>query len=559
MKSSPKLLQRLVITFILLFVFYINYLTITNSRNVLYMDDWGTPGEIIYSYLEDEIGIKDFFRQHNESRLVLTKILSVILVKMGIYSTQISVYLRIILSFLSCFIIYFICRHEIKKNILLYISANLAIVFIPTQAYNMLFGMTFIGFVIPIILLLSTIILFSKKSVLFKFIFILILCLVSTFTYANGMIAWILCNPLLFNLFGRSELKFNRVYCGLFTTFGIMTILFYFRGYVNPSDHPEISGAFQDPLRFIHFFTILIWAPFSMAWSKYLLSSIVLSVALLYVIFHHRVFLFEVLKLKIKLSSFNYAMFIILGYGLISCCAISFGRFGFGLKYAMADQYPSISMWIHIGVLGLIFSINHNQITSLRNYALVFYISMFLISFEHGVSKIKIFGKNYEMSELTIFYSEIIPNNPFLNGVVPQPEIHVLPKIKTFKENNIINVSNSGKDLLSLAKLGSIKGEFQFKSDGQVISFRGCCFDTGNNSNLDHFVILDKETSVGYKPLLAATFNVINRGLYKKYDINDNYIQVFDHAILSNHVFNEPILLCFDSKSSKYYKVKIQN
>ena len=161
------------------------------------------------------------------------------------------------------------------------------------------------------------------------------------------------------------------------------------------------------------------------------------------------------------------------------------------------------------------------------------------------------------MSELTIFYSEIISNNP-LNGVVPQPEIHVLPKIKTFKENNIINVSNSGKDLLSLAKSGSIKGEFQFKSDGQVISFRGCCFDTGNNSNLDHFVILDKETSVGYKPLLF-TFNITNRDLYKKYNINNNYIQVFDHAILSNHVFNDLYFYALILKVQKYYKVQIQN
>ena len=149
------------------------------------------------------------------------------------------------------------------------------------------------------------------------------------------MIVWVLCNPLLFNLFGRSELKFNRVYCGLFTTFGILTILFYFRGYVNPSDHPEISGSFR-PFRFIHFFTILIWAPFSMAWVSiyyhlscyqcFFMSFIIISI------------LFEVIKLKIKLSSFNYAMFIILGYGLISCCAISFGRVGFGLKYAMADN-----------------------------------------------------------------------------------------------------------------------------------------------------------------------------------------------------------------------------
>ena len=164
MKTNSKLFQKVVIFFVLLFVVYVNYLTITNSRNVLFMDDWGTPGSIFYSYLNGNIDFDDFYSQHNESRPILSKIYSLLLLELGIFSTQYAVFLRITLSLIISFLIYRLSKPTIKNNSILFFCFVLLIVFIPTQCYNMLFGMTFTGLVIPLSILLSVLLIFSYES-----------------------------------------------------------------------------------------------------------------------------------------------------------------------------------------------------------------------------------------------------------------------------------------------------------------------------------------------------------------------------------------------------------
>ena len=43
-------IQKGALVLVYIVVVYVNYLTITQSRNVLFMDDWGTPGSLFYSY-----------------------------------------------------------------------------------------------------------------------------------------------------------------------------------------------------------------------------------------------------------------------------------------------------------------------------------------------------------------------------------------------------------------------------------------------------------------------------------------------------------------------------
>ena len=86
MKILDSYINKTALIIVLLAVLYINYLTVSQSRNVIFMDDWGTPGELFYSYFNGGIDTSDFLSQHNESRLVLTKIYSIMLVKLDLYS-----------------------------------------------------------------------------------------------------------------------------------------------------------------------------------------------------------------------------------------------------------------------------------------------------------------------------------------------------------------------------------------------------------------------------------------------------------------------------------------
>ena len=100
MKSKSRFVQKSIMFLVIIFVCYVNYLTITQSRNVFFMDDWGTPGSIFYSYLSGDLDFDDFLSQHNESRPILSNVYSLFLFESGIFSTQYAVYLRITLSFI---------------------------------------------------------------------------------------------------------------------------------------------------------------------------------------------------------------------------------------------------------------------------------------------------------------------------------------------------------------------------------------------------------------------------------------------------------------------------
>ena len=83
MKSTSGLIQKIVIFLVIIFVCYVNYLTITQSRNVFFMDDWVTPGSIFYSHLNGDLDFDDLFSQHNESRPILSLIYSLLLLEVA--------------------------------------------------------------------------------------------------------------------------------------------------------------------------------------------------------------------------------------------------------------------------------------------------------------------------------------------------------------------------------------------------------------------------------------------------------------------------------------------
>ncbi|MBT3636935.1 MAG: hypothetical protein HN531_08345 [Opitutae bacterium] len=555
MKAIEIYMKRIAFIVVIFVVIYINCTIVSQSRNVLLMDDWGTPGELFYSYYNGGIDASELLSQHNESRLVLTKIYSLILLNMGIYSTQIAVYIRIILSFVCCALIYNISRSEIKEYSLPFSCLILLIIFIPTQYYNMLFGMTFIGFIVPICILLSVIILFSEKSSFAKFSTITILSILSTFTYANGMILWFLCNPFIFNKLTDYNKHINKKYSYAFTIIGLVTIAFYFMDYIHPEVHPDISSGFSDPLRLLHFFAILIWAPFAMGWTNYLVSSVVLSFMLCYVAFHYKVYIVAIFRQRVQLTEFKYAMFLILVYGLVSCMAVAFGRCGFGLKFALAPQYPTVSIWIHIALIGLFFTVKYKNIKSLRDYSVICYILLYSLCFEFGINKIKEHGQKYKIAQLAIYYSEIIPQNPFLKVLHPKPEIGILPKIKTFKNNNLITVCKSQITSVNPIEINHVDGNFSYRSDGKNISFTGYSYNAHEKNFFDHLIMYDKNIEGDYKPLLSATFNKTNKSFSEKCNVDNKSLVAFDHSISFVHTFVDPILCAVDLDNSIIYKI----
>ena len=260
---SVKLDENLVCRgFCFIFILSLSLYTYNNSTNMFWADEWDTPGNLLYKEITDKKNIKfnDFYSQHNESRKVIPKFIYFIAFKYGFFDTRIGVILKILLSISSIFFISIIFRSDQERTKTLVLLISTLLIFIPTQAYNQIFGLQFITIVPSFCLLLIILVNQHIRSTKFCVIISAVICISSTYNYSNGIIIWAIGNPLLFRFFKVKNYKLFDIL--LFNGLFLLFTLLYFHNYQHPQHHPGMLKGILHPLRTIKYFTLWLWSPF---------------------------------------------------------------------------------------------------------------------------------------------------------------------------------------------------------------------------------------------------------------------------------------------------------
>ena len=420
-------------------VIFVVYLILDVSRDMFFADEWDTPGNILFKFYNGEaLMFSDFFSQHNESRKVFPKLIYVTLAKLNILDMRVGVWIRLILSFGSIILFYLASSSLSKNKRILFMVCSSILIFIPSQTYNLVFGLQFITIVPPICLILCVLVLESKLSFYIKVFFNICLCIISTFTYANGMIVWAIANPILFYFYRQgNENSFKKVSSIVFSLFSIACISIYFIDYTSPSGHPGIIKGLTDPLRSFHFFILWIWCPFlnGLTYPKFACIPLALFHCFLIILF--RKDLKSLITRKTVLTSFQFLMLCLILYGLGSGLITAIGRSGFGVKAALYVQYPSFALWTHIGIFGLLLSLKKEVFTKVNIVFLSIYGTIFAISFEDSVTKLYSWENTFTQAALCVQYIDTFPDNPVLRYMHPAPQL-IPRKAKLFKSKSII-------------------------------------------------------------------------------------------------------------------------
>ena len=142
-KNNSKVIIFIAVAFTLLSSAFI----INQSVNILWVDEWDTPGNLLIKEINNpqDVGINDFFfSQHNESRKFFPKLIYYTAFKMGIFDTRIGVLIRLILSATTIYLFYNLSKSKCSLHNSYILLFSCLLVFIPTQAYNQIFGLQFI-------------------------------------------------------------------------------------------------------------------------------------------------------------------------------------------------------------------------------------------------------------------------------------------------------------------------------------------------------------------------------------------------------------------------------
>lgn len=229
--------------------------------NIPILDQWIAPGEQIEIFFGDKPNWAILYRQYNESRMLFPNLIFIAIV--GIlkeWNVKGEMLIGITFAFLMLLIIYLllsVTNRSFYKNLCILTGYNLLLLS-PSSYSRWLRGIT-IHRLIPDACIITNALIFRLNiNSRFKLLLYSIFCLIAQYSFSGGIVTWPV--SLIFIIYNKNITisgKFKSIV--LFIILFMISSLFYFKKYIQPSDVPEpikiFSFSFQDII--IYFLSFL--------------------------------------------------------------------------------------------------------------------------------------------------------------------------------------------------------------------------------------------------------------------------------------------------------------
>jgi hypothetical protein len=333
-------------------------LIVKYSVNVPFQDQWAIA-RLLPKWVERTLSFGDLIAQHNESRKFFPRLIFLPLAQLTHWDVRYEMLISFLLACLVAVNLYRLNRLTVEsiplQGLLLAAIANL-IIFSPVQWDNWLWGIQVVVF-IPIACITTAIsVCYSQLSLNTKFSICLGLAIVSTFSYANGILYWAIVFPVLLGSW-RDWLAHKRLALAWWLSFAIACFA-YFYNYQKPAQTPSFAYALSHPLEAGNYLLAFLGTPlgFGTALPTVQLASVVgfailllVGVISLYFYKHRSILVYP-----------NRGWLMLGAYSLLSASITTLGRVGFGIEQATSSRYTTFSLYLLIALIHLIpITINH--------------------------------------------------------------------------------------------------------------------------------------------------------------------------------------------------------
>jgi hypothetical protein len=334
----------------------LGYLVLKYGVNVPFGDQWDTPGALFEKIgNRGSISLADLLSQHNESRKFFPRLFFLGLAHLTHWNVQYEMLSSFVLACLISLNIYKLSQITLQKSqmyLLLLLSFANLIIFSPAQYENWLWGIQIIAF-IPIFSITSCLLVaHSHLKIWTKLLICCAFSILSTFSYANGLLCWIAFLPMFIFSADWQRLKYQGK--GLFILAWLSAFLvnigIYFHDYHKPPLHPSFTEVLVHPVKAFFYFCSFLGSPLAggsltIAFlTGFCLISVftVLCIYLLWQI-HQR-----------KVSLFPIVGWITIGaYSIVSGLITTAGRLGFGIEQSMVSRYTTFSGYLIVSIVYL--------------------------------------------------------------------------------------------------------------------------------------------------------------------------------------------------------------
>ncbi len=439
-------------------IFVVFYL-IQYGVDVPFWDQWSTPAEDLLNFVSGNVTIENLFRQHNESRKFFPRIVFIALAQLGGWNVKQEMFLSLAVASLAYWSAYQLTRYtagfQMTTVKLLGLLCIGLMIFSPMQYENWLWGIQVITFVPAAVTLGCSALAYSYRPSYIKFLVSAALCILATFSFANGLLTWVIVLPILtwFEYRSCENVRRTTLFVVGWSAVFLLNVYLYFRDYTKPSHHPSYTYAFEHPIQTISYFLSFIGSPLGL-WDTWASFNFRIFLAIIFIVTYVIVSILCLQKsggMRQAISN-TIGWHTIAAYSISSAIVTSFGRVGFGVDQSTSGRYMTFSTYFYVGLIGLfitVLSLPQDSLSSSRNidyllknwtkrlsiFSLIIFFVLYCLSFRTSlqISSMFLYQRRYAKACLLVF--EEIQNYQCLDeSVMPRK---FLNNFLAFREANL--------------------------------------------------------------------------------------------------------------------------
>jgi hypothetical protein len=329
--------------------------------DVPFLDQWNGLAPLIVKLHAGSLTMQDLWLQHNEHRLIFPRIVMLSLALLSGWDIAYELAFSILLATITLFIL----RHLIGNTAqALQIDLRWLIPIISVMVFSLHQGENWLwGFELSIFMNVTAVVAgcallhgsFNQR----KFLAAIALGIVATYSFANGLLYWLLgFLTLLIGAFGNRSLMKSRM--AIWAVAAGLTTLSYIYDFHTPANHPSTWLSLEKPLQIIEYALVYLGMPVaseSIGWFFDPAVSERVQIAAKFSGFFGLIgFGYAIWSLSRRVELKILTPYLSLGlYAILSALATGLGRVGFGSSQAMSSRYVTISLLLWIALVILLF------------------------------------------------------------------------------------------------------------------------------------------------------------------------------------------------------------
>jgi hypothetical protein len=420
------------------------YVMWTHWVPVPFWDEWDTPGAQLASYYRGTLTFAELCSQHNEHRLLFPRLVWLPLAIVAGWDVRQAMVLTFCFVCLGSAGIYKLLRSSngtAAGRAFVFGLMNL-VLFSPRQYETFLVGAQGQTFVPTLMLVLALLVNLSRKSLQTKTIVNAAVAHVSTYSFGNGMLVWLLAFPLETQLadLPASRQRQRIFWKAVYILMAGLSVASYFISYRHPSSTPPIVSPIAQLPAFLRFVLVWIGSLFSVGAPTICGAVVLLLFGGLAAV--------TIWQMRRGGDCRSHYPWLVLGcYTIMSGCVAAMARLGFDYSMAGDARYTAFSAFLYIAVLGLGFSVYSETkprfltariALSAAVVSLLVILALWAITFKKERRLLRNFKPAWEHSLLVMRWTAAIPQNPEIGFLTPDPVRKTAVTIRTLAENDAL-------------------------------------------------------------------------------------------------------------------------